>query len=342
MVKVVALDKSFEGVARVSEGYYNTASLPELDRIWFGLFKPSKSLRERQAAFAKHKSTIVTLKPIFKEIILERNKMAVKKGYQNYFEFITSYNGLTNEQLELFFKRVDKFIEDLNKKLPHSKPTWYWSKYGVPDVLTFDSTKPLDEKEYSVESLCQKIKKRKLKIAEVIPRIEIKELKFFPKSTGRYPKAVFDWKKKSVTIFVILKKVTAYSVRSFFHELAHASTDLELLDKGVRPNTKSRCWREYEAIKVQLKLQRIFLPSDVRDVIEAGHLRALLTTLFEYEIYNHPDDDFDQTYAKVINRCFLKAHQTRNPFYVIDYYLINRPCSAVNASVALVELEAKI
>ena len=340
MVKVVALDKSFEGVARSTERYYNTASLSGLDKIWFDLFRPSKSLRERQKAFAKHKATIFALKPIFKEIVLECNKVAVKKGHRNYFEFFIHRDGLTKEEVEAFFKKVDGFIANLNKKLPCDKPAGYWSKYGVPDALTFDLSKPLNTKEYSVEALCQKIKKRRLKIAKVISRIKIEELKLPPKGPDRYPKTMFDWKRKSVTIFVIFKKVSPYSASSFLHELAHASVDLELMDKNIRPNTKSRYWREYEAIKVQLKLQKILLPPEALNAIEANYLRTLLTTLFEYEIHTHPDENFDQLYAKVINRCFLKAHQTRNPFYTINYYLINRPGCTLTTSIALTELKA--
>ena len=66
------------------------------------IFHPRQSLKEREKAYKKFKNIIFALKPIFKEIVYERNRIFKEEGDKNYFDFINRRNGIPPEKLALF------------------------------------------------------------------------------------------------------------------------------------------------------------------------------------------------------------------------------------------------
>ncbi|MEA2020286.1 MAG: hypothetical protein U9M98_00945, partial [Patescibacteria group bacterium] len=106
------------------------------------------------------------------------------------------------------------------------------------------------------------------------------------------------------------------------------------MNDGKHPWSKGRYWHEKEAIKMGVDFERLFLPQWIQKIARIDLLRTFTQSLFERKVYNNPSADFDQIYAEVINRCYLEANQQENPFYVLDNYLVGRPCNTVMFSVA--------
>jgi len=111
-----------------------------------------------------------------------------------------------------------------------------------------------------------------------------------------------------------------------------------LADEGIDPLSKSYYWHETEAYKFKFQFEEKCLSKEIKNASRGEILGNFLSTFFEYEIYNNPDQDFDKAYAKAINRCYPgRANQEENPFYVIESGFMNRPADAT-ASVVCTEL----
>lgn len=248
---------------------------------------------------------------------------------KNYFDFSIKTQGVSRERVNLFFSKADKIIKNINENLPlpNVLSKWYWSEFNIPDSLNLVkfSKHSIPNGVYQlVENIFPEIK-------EIIPRIKIEERKGFNPCT-RFVK-----KTKSVIIEVPTKP-SIYNMLIFVHELGHAISFLKLAEKGINPLTKSRYWHEKEAYKFKFRFEELCLTEKVRNASRETILGDFLTTFFEYEIYNNPDHDLDNAYAKAINRCYPKSNQERNPFYVFENSLIFRPCSSLVNSVVWTEL----
>ena len=315
---------------RLLEKYYNIASLETIDAIKIEILHPKKSLKERKKAYKQFENIILALKPIFKEIVYERNRIFRENGDKNYFDFIARRNGVSPEKLALFFERADEVIRDINQNLPlpNNVPKWYWSKFNVPDSLYFFH----EIYKYSIPDDVYHLAKDVFpEVEKIIPRIEVGPI------TGFYSLAKFIKETKSVFIKVP-SKPTVYNALTFVHELGHALSFIKLADEGVDPLSKSKYWHEKEANRFKFQFEERCLPEEIKNASRGEILENLSTTFFQYEIYNNPDQDFDEAYAKAISRCYPgRAKQKRNPFYIIQSGFMNRPCDPT-ASVVCTEL----
>jgi len=114
---------------------------------------------------------------------------------------------------------------------------------------------------------------------------------------------------------------------------------IKLADEGVDPLSKSKYWHEKEANRFKFQFEERCLPEEIKNASRGEILENLSTTFFQYEIYNNPDQDFDEAYAKAINRCYPgRAKQKRNPFYIIQSGFMNRPCDPTASVVVITRL----
>lgn len=331
--KVVPFNKKQKKYAELIGKYYSIAHSELIDTIRIEIFHPKKNLKERRKAYEIYKGIITTLKPLFKEIVYERNKVFRGDGCKNSFDFLIKKRDRTpKEKVGLFFNKVDKVIKNINQNLPlpNKLPKWYWSKFNIPDSLYFFKARKYlipDDIYRLIEDVFPKIK-----IKEIFPRIKIEKIKDFN------PAARFIKKTKSVTIEVPTKP-SIYNALTFVHELGHAISFIKLAEKGIDPYKKSKYWHEKQAYKFKFKFEDKCLPEKVRNASRGEILGNFLTTFFEYEIHNNPNQDFDKVYAESINRCYpQKPKQKSNPFYVLENSLIFRPCGTVTSSVVQTEL----
>lgn len=322
--EVIPLDEKQERLSEFIGKYYSVAHPKLIDAIRIEIFHPKKSLKERKKAYKEFEDVILALKSLFREIIYEQNKFVRKKGYKNYFEFRVKRDGISKKKVDWFFHKADKIIEHLHQILPWSSqlPKWYWSEFNIPDPLSL-----IKAPKYLVPEDIYRLTEKVLpKVKEIIPLIKIEKVKDFN------PSARFVKETKSVIIKAPTKP-SIYNALTFVHELGHALSFVELAEKGIDPLTKSIYWHDMEAGKFEFQFEELCLPKEVKNASKGQMLGDFLTAFFEYEIHNNPNQDFDEAYAKAKNRCYPKANQVRNPFYVLESGLIARPCGTMVTSV---------
>ncbi|MDO8551787.1 MAG: hypothetical protein Q7S03_03875 [bacterium] len=334
-IKNIPFNKDQGRLAALTEKYYTIANWKTIDAIKIEVYHPRKTLKERKEAYKNFENVILALKPIFKEIVYEQNKLLTTNTYKNYFglnyfDFKVRRDGIPPDKLDLFFKRVDEVIADINQNLPlpTKLPEWYWSEFNIPDSLyyyykAYNFTFP--EHVYQLaKMICPEIEK-------IIPRIEIGP------RMGINPYAKYIKETKSVYLSVTARS-DIYNVLTFVHELGHALSFIRLADSGIDPYSKSSYWHEKEAYKFKFQFEEICLPEEIKNASRGEILGDILSTLFQRDIYNNPNQDFDEAYARAINRCYPdKAKQKKNSFYVLENGLMDRPCDAT-ASVVCTEL----
>ena len=339
MTKATAriLDPKLRRLTKTINDYYDVADMDKLEELVIVISWPHIKLSRRKKNFRTHKKTIFALKPLFKRFVLAQNKLAKKNGHKNRIDFINQSNGISKEKFELFLETTDQIIKTLNQKFPEPPPEWaewYWSKYNTPDAPCLAT-----KKKYVVpEDIVKMIKKKTPKVAALLPKIEIQKLK------NVYSSARYDKKKKKVIISTPLRKTSICGALTFIHEIAHAVVMLNYMEKGIDTSDKSKYWREKKAHEVESQLVKALFSKKIYDAWLASFLDQVSSTLFEYEIYNHPERNFARAFARANNRCYLKAHQRENPLYVLHTYLINRSGYSAITSVAITELllEGKI
>ncbi|MFW6143867.1 MAG: hypothetical protein ACOC4Z_03060 [Patescibacteria group bacterium] len=333
MVEVVPIDKRMQGLSQALGEYLDVASFEELEDIRYAIFDPRKDLQERKEAYSEHEGTISVLKPLFKQLIVAKNEYSRKEGFENFFQFSIDYNGVPKKDFKMFLERVDEFVAWLNKKIivPPDKADWFWSKFNLRHSLVFNLYKKLDPQKYAYSRLLNKMQERRPELVDCFSQVQVKGLE---KDVLSYPRTTFDEDKKTITVQVPFWRTDIHNVMSFLHELGHALVFVDLWKRGEKVRSKSKYWHEKEAIKAELELNELVIPQKIRNVRETHFLGTFSQTLFERQIYINPNAIFDEAYADIINRCFLKANQKRNPFYVLDHYLVARPCQTALGSVA--------
>jgi hypothetical protein len=335
-LKIVPFCEDQKDYSKALEKYWTIACPEEIERIKYDVFGPSKNLRQRKEAYQRNKKTISLLRSAFKELIIAHNKIAKNRGYKNYWEYALEINGLYPPKIDWFFKNVDSVIDKINKNLPISKntPLWYWSEFNIPDFLDL-----VDKKKYLIpDDVYKMIKPIVPNFDKLIKRIKVTQKTDFSSAT------VFKKDTKTVVIKFLIgerKIYRIYEVLTFIHELGHAFSMLDCADSGKDPYQNSKYWHEKQAYKFKLNFEDKGLPTKVKNASRREILNDFLSTLFEYDIYTDPTQDFDKAYARAINRVYpQKSFQKKNPFYVLENGFVFRPCSTVVASIVQVELLA--
>lgn len=316
------------------EEYYAVVDPIEINKIRVDIYYPPKTLSQRKGAYIKHKETILRLKPLFKKVMGYHDFIAKEQGFKNYVECRLKSDGISKSQLDQFFKNVDVVIKDLNNNFPIPKnvPSWYWSKFNIPDPLDW-----VDRKKYLIpDDVYNMAEKMIPDIEKMLDRIKvINDVDFlFPHSSARYEENT-----KSVLINTAAGERRIYGLLDFVHELGHALSTLKVADKGLDPLKKSKYWHEKQAYKFKFDFEEKCLPEKTKDASRGEILGDFLTFFFQYGIYTNPNQDYDKLYAESFNRCYPgKPKQKSNPFYVLENGLIYRPGSGLTASIILAEL----
>ncbi len=238
---------------------------------------------------------------------------------------------MPQSKVQLFFQKVDKTIENINKQLPLPKnlPRWYWSEFNIPNSSSLVSASKLIIPN-DIYRLTKKIEPHFTQFAS--------QIKISDKIKDFYPRAKFDKKSKSVTIESFTQS-NIYNVLIFAHELGRALAMLKLANKGIDPYQKSIYWEERQAYKFQFQFEELAFSEKVKNTLREITLRNLLVALFQHDIYTNPHQDFDQAYARSINRIYPnKSKQDKNPFYVLENILIFRPGKTIITAIIENEL----
>lgn len=116
---------------------------------------------------------------------------------------------------------------------------------------------------------------------------------------------------------------------------------LEHADKGENPNHLPKYLLGYEADKFTFNFIRTNAPQRTQKYFRYNLLHKLTFALFAIDVYANDQQDFDVAFARVVNRCYLKANQSKNPFYVFNEGLISLPMEDLMQTINYVELYLK-
>lgn len=313
---------------KLIDQFYAIAPYEKLEYLRDLIQNIDHPLDERKNNYEENTKLIDTLKDIFVSIIKERNKMANDEGFDNYFDFVTDWYGLSKLQIDNWnecYVHISKKIVD---RIPeyNGHPDDYWSKFNNPVAYFLYE----DNNTYKIpSSIYNFFLKEDTQFRDIQSRIKLIE------ETNRYFYTDFNNKDKTVEIKGNISSVESASAITFAQEVGHAMAYIKLMDENIDPDTKSSYWHEQEAIKKELEYENS-LPEKVINVNRDRILYHYVLTSFEKSIYTSSIDP-DIAYAKAHNEIY-GAKQDKNPFYVLNYFLVDMPCYSAVYSIVYTEL----
>src|SRR3972149_8197086 len=88
----------------------------------------AKTEPQRELLLKKYGSLINKLKPRFKKLVLERNKLAQKHGFDNYFDSISDWDKIPKKKLNGFSKKGEESAKKIFDSLPDKFKDQKWLK----------------------------------------------------------------------------------------------------------------------------------------------------------------------------------------------------------------------
>lgn len=297
--------------------YFEVASptrLQELHSIFFDL----SSLTQKEKNYQKYHPVFQKLKPLFKQLVKERN------GKKNFLKLFLAESGVDPKSWQYFQKNLDKKIVELQKRLPpiSKYPDWFWTEYGLYDLFCLSLP---NETVYSLpQDGISLMSQFYPEVKTIEPKIEFKFIK------NTIPQTIYFPERDRFQIIFHSEKVNLHKLISFIHELAHILT--------ISSKAKSRYWHELEANKKVFEFVKS-QGSEVWDGYSADLLEILRRGIFEWEIYSHPNQDFEKAYLSSTKKCFPQtSNQEKNPFYLLSRELIEKPGYAILNAIITVNL----
>ncbi|MGI5827552.1 MAG: hypothetical protein ACOX6V_00855 [Patescibacteria group bacterium] len=116
--------------------YFSYIPFSTLETLALQIYR-TNPFSKRKKLCKQYLPTITSLKAPFKQIILERNKLAQSKSFSNYLEFILASDKIPQTKFKLFEKHVDGIITYCNQNLPKidSLPRHFFSSLNSPCLL---------------------------------------------------------------------------------------------------------------------------------------------------------------------------------------------------------------
>lgn len=286
----------------------------------------AKTELEREQLLKKYTPLINKLKDRFKKLVLARNKLAQKYGFDNYFDFISDWDKVPKNKLNDFLRdgevAAKKIFDSLPKRFKDSD--WLTGNYNNFNFDGFIANKDIDIPNDIFNFLNKKLKVKK----EILDSIKLEETK------DNIFTANADFTKRKVIIKYSDSDPDANlaTAMGLAHEFGHAIEQVNLMQKGVNPEDRSFYYHETYAINLEMKFAES-ISNDARKARIGNFLYTFANAFFEYEVYKKPDCDFEVVYAQSRNKVCPQLKQIRNPFYVFNTFLIEYPCYSTIYSV---------
>lgn len=285
------------------------------------LFDVHLDLSQRKNNFRELTPLIEQLKVKFKRVVVIENRLANILGFSNHFEYFLEKNSIPKENLNYFLENLDQFVEIIHSDFPI---TWIarrvkdWTELDSPygdgyvrvTSLPFSSPKDILKRVSSYDSRADKYKKRIFIIQE--DRNFSSSVKYLQEENA-------------VEIRLREMDFTTDRCLTFVHMLGNALTMLEYADKGEDPNNLSGYLLGYEGEKFTFNFIKTQISKESQDIIRYDLLHDITFALFAIDIYTNDQQDFDSAFARAANRCYLKTHQSNNPFYIFNDQFFNVP-----------------
>jgi len=287
------------------------------------------TIKERINKWENLNLPIKKIEKRFKELTKTKIQLAKDEGYPNYIEMQQDEYNISKRTYDDFLKNIDKIIEYCNQNLPQDNdlPNWFYSRLNLPCFICRIKTFPFK----SLDQVFNFVARHYPILDKHKKKIQI-EFTIQGPPNIRYVKETDHFK-------ILLCKNENLRHQSYYliHELSHAISFFQNFERNVDWIEQGKYRREKEAYQVELKLLKKASPG----LFQARLGDILLTfrkVLFEIEIYNQPEQDLAKLYAQTFNRCFKRARQKTNPFYILDEGIAMKPLSNFSHAVAWVEI----
>lgn len=307
------------------------------------LHKSKLTLEERKDNYEKLKPLITRLTETFKFRVKEMNRRARFQGFENHIELTLASNGIRKKDFKSFLKNVDSFISLVQSDFPATKINTRisdWSEVSVPapEALVNLHALPGFKSKNKKDGIIELISKYDPRMSKYKDRIKIK----FGKPEDFYGSSARYVDKKKIARITVANYVDGLARdTTLVHEVGHALDMLECEENRVIYTTIDRFIKEYSAVEFEHKFVKRVVPERDQKLIRYNFLNGLFMVLFEIDIFTNDDQDFDEAYAKAINRCFPNARQDKNPLYVFDKDFFFRPLDGLLYCIAGIDMYLK-
>ncbi len=310
-------------IDKLVKSYYYPYNEQRVEDIYGQIITEEDKLR-RELLLREYNPFINRLRSRFKKLILERNNLAQKNGFDNYFDYISDWDKIPKRELKNFLKEGGLTSRRILARLPErfKDPDWLQGNYNNFNFYGMVEDRKFDIPDEIFNLLISKIKIKK----EVLSQIELKKTSTFIFFANN------DFEQKRAWIEYDKRKNDISGAIIFAHECGHAIEHIKLMQKGIDPKSKSYYYHELRAIEMEMKFIDL-LSHDAKEARIGNFLYTFANTFFEHEIYKNPECDYDIAYAESRNKVCPQMRQTRNPFYLLNTFLVEYPCYSTIYSV---------
>lgn len=306
---------------KLLEKYFQLLQRNELKELASKYYHYSTKDEEILKLVSANKVNIKTLDKLFKDIIIERNKFAERRGYINYIEYVIQRDGVPTNKASEMLDKADKILEsvaDLNLIPEDIKPV---TKLRTTDPFYFIQSRTFNLVEDGVDL----VKRYDPKFIKLLPSIKFQ-------NRSEYSTEFIN---STVIIKAKLNSKNLSAFANFVHELGHAK---QVLTTNKEEYIKlSRFEREVFAYKYQLDMLSKYLESQEMDYIKWKMLSKVADAWFEYKI--HLDAKYvEETYNN--SRFYLyssKFHDIKLE-YLLNFSYQKYACESIMRGVIAHEL----
>jgi hypothetical protein len=292
-------------------------------------------------SMARHglfESQINKLRGLFSAHVVELNKR-FKKEFPNYLQYRLNERGIPKDRYNEFLNNVDKFVDlVMSDKVPLARII---EKTGVKEWNSFNTPYPLGNRylrrfNMSADKIVSLIESFDPRYGKYKKRIKITD------DSKNFCSSTFFDKKKNIVKVEIRNDINDFSkADDIIHEIGHALDMLEKADAGIDIEEIPKFEIEYSAIYFSHRFYPNIFSGSEQKLIRYNNLSGIASTLFEIDIFQNSDQDFDKVYARAVKRCYPMFKDTSDPFYVLYKRFILRPLGELTTNIIETELYLK-
>ncbi len=291
---------------------YN-ANVKDRKKIWTNLRVPLEELEKR-----------------FIDVIKERNEESRRKGYKTTLDFYLKSNKISKIKYEYFLKNLNRVIKLCNKELSNNNnlSDWFYTEFNnFPCFVCQMNEFPFESLDSVFLELAKKYKiltKYKNKIVILQSDIAISQISYIKE-------------RDIIQIIINNNQNIGHQCLDLIHELSHAIFYIKNFQEGTVPAERGKYRNELDASKLEMN----FLKNYYNELYKANLSRVLsnlIIILFEISIYENPNQNLGELFARCYNKCFYQARQKNNPLFILEKRLIYQPFKSLPHAIADVNI----
>lgn len=306
-----------EKIKKLINGYYEPYAIRDVNKLIAKIYS-AKSVNDSKLELEKNKSYIRALQERYKNLAYERNRLAKRSGFSDFFEYLYSWDKIPFKQ-DFLDKQSAKMINKVVKNIPNRIKNEPW--FGT--IFHSFNYEPYFESNYyktPVSAATSFLYKNK-----ILSKEEFKQIKLIPNSDNLFY-VDCDFNKKAVKLHYDKTSIHNFSgFISFIHEMGHALYCRKLIDKKINPKEKSSYEHELKAFELELKYEKT-LPAATRNLLKNTLMQQYINYQFEQKIYEDYKADYAEVYANSMRLVLPSLKAKKNPLYALDYSLVHYPC----------------